>query len=57
MKHILRCKKCNIFTIKETCRCGGKAISTKPGKFSPHFRHKDLRREAREEPLTEAGLL
>ena len=35
-KHILFCKKCNKFTMKEECSdCNSKTLSTKPAKYSP----------------------
>ena len=32
--NILYCKTCNKFTMKESCSCGEKTITTKPAKFS-----------------------
>jgi len=35
-KHILFCKSCNKYTLKEKCpECQGTALSTKPAKYSP----------------------
>jgi len=57
MEDILKCIKCGTFTMKETCACGGKAISTQPAKYSPEFKYQHLRQEARKDELTAKGLL
>jgi len=49
MKHILKCEKCGKYTMKELCSCGGKAITTKPAKFSVDDRYAKYRREAKEQ--------
>jgi H/ACA ribonucleoprotein complex subunit 3 len=46
---ILYCKKCNKYTIKETCSCGAKAITTKPAKFSPEDKYGRYRRIAKKQ--------
>lgn len=34
--NILKCMKCNTYTMKETCgACGSKTLSPKPPKYSP----------------------
>lgn len=48
MKHILKCVKCNIYTLKEKCQCGGKAVSPKPAKYSPEDKYGKYRREVKE---------
>ncbi len=35
MKHILKCKSCGSYTLKEKCKCGEKAFMVKPAKYSP----------------------
>jgi H/ACA ribonucleoprotein complex subunit 3 len=33
---ILYCKKCRIYTLKDSCKkCGGATINPKPARFSP----------------------
>jgi len=44
-KEILKCMKCNLYTLKTSCsKCGEKTISTKPAKFSPLDRQGKFRR-------------
>ncbi len=57
MKHIFFCNKCKNFTIKETCSCGEKSLTTKPPKYSPDFKYANLRREAKREELEKKGFL
>jgi H/ACA ribonucleoprotein complex subunit 3 len=49
MKHILRCEKCGTYTMSDKCKCGGKAITTKPAKFSPEDKFGQWRRKAKKE--------
>ncbi|MBW2969518.1 RNA-protein complex protein Nop10 [Candidatus Woesearchaeota archaeon] len=56
MKHILKCQKCENFTMNETCRCGEEAITTKPPRYSPD-KYAKYRRQARKEELQKKGLL
>jgi H/ACA ribonucleoprotein complex subunit 3 len=46
---ILYCKKCDKYTLKETCSCGEKAITTKPAKFSPEDKYGKYRRIAKKQ--------
>jgi H/ACA ribonucleoprotein complex subunit 3 len=47
MKHLLKCNKCNNYTLKEICpKCGEKAISPKPAKYSPEDKYAKYRRIA-----------
>lgn len=55
--HILRCERCNSYTMSEKCKCGGEAFSTKPAKYSPDDKHVELKRKAKEAGLREKGLL
>jgi len=47
MKEILRCTVCGAYTLREECH--GPTLSPRPAKYSPHFKHKELRRRARKE--------
>ena len=42
---IFYCKKCKKYTLKETCSCGEKAITTRPAKFSPEDKYGVYRRQ------------
>ncbi len=47
---LLKCSKCNEYTLKETCQiCGGIAINPKPAKFSPEDRYGKYRRMLKKE--------
>ena len=39
MKHILKCQKCDKYTLSNKCDCGGKAIENKPPKYSPEDKY------------------
>jgi len=56
MKHILKCTKCGEYTLKETCKCGEQAITTKPPRYTKASYGK-YRREAKREHLEKKGLL
>ncbi len=56
-RHILQCEKCKNYTMEESCSCGGKAISTRPPKYSPDDRYASYVREAKRKELVEKGLL
>lgn len=50
MKHILFCKNCNIYTMKEICsKCNTPTIQKKPAKFSPEDPYGKYRRKAKKE--------
>lgn len=57
MKHILKCGKCGAYTLKEKCSCGGKAVTSKPAKYSPEDKYASYRRTAKKEQLEKEGLL
>lgn len=57
MMHILKCTKCNKYTLSETCECGGKAIENKPPKYSPEDKYADYRRKFKEKTWKKQGLL
>jgi H/ACA ribonucleoprotein complex subunit 3 len=58
MKHILRCSKCEEYTMQENCpKCGTKTDNSKPAKYSPEDLYGDYRRKAKEDILKEKGLI
>ncbi len=60
MQHILKCQKCNKYTMKKTCNCSGTAavtIEIKPQKYSPEDKYGKYRREVKEEDRKKQGLL
>jgi len=57
MKHIFKCTKCNEYTLSEECKCGGKAVSVKPPKYSPDDKYGSYRREAKKDQFKKEGLL
>lgn len=57
MRHILKCADCGAYTMKEECKCGGKAANVKPPKYSPDDKYGDYRRKAKRELLEKEGLL
>jgi len=49
-RHILRCAKCGIYTMKQACpKCGEKTFSVIPAKYSPDDRMAKYRRMAKED--------
>jgi H/ACA ribonucleoprotein complex subunit 3 len=57
MKQILKCENCKEYTLKEACKCGGKAVTVRPAKFSPDDRHAKYRRTAKQEERKQKGLI
>jgi H/ACA ribonucleoprotein complex subunit 3 len=57
MKHILRCQKCGKYTLRDECECGGKAVTTKPPRYSSLSKWAKYRRKARHSELEKKGLL
>lgn len=57
MKHILKCRKCSTYTMKEKCKCGGKAVTVKPQKYSPEDKYASYRRKAKRQLLEKEGIL
>ncbi|MBW2981261.1 RNA-protein complex protein Nop10 [Candidatus Woesearchaeota archaeon] len=55
MKHIMRCPKCNAYTMKE--KCCVKTINPKPAKYSVDDKYGGYRRKARKAELEKRGLL
>jgi len=56
MKHILKCLKCQAYTMK-VVHCGEKTIPPQPAKWSPEDKYGKYRLEARREELEEKGFL
>ena len=56
MKHILRCPTCMKFTMQEKC-CDVRTEQTKPAKYSPDDKYKDLKRQAKQSNYEERGLI
>ncbi len=44
MSEILKCQKCDTYTLKEICVCGSKTITPKPAKYSPLDQYGKYRR-------------
>lgn len=58
MSHIMFCKECEIFTLKEKCpKCENKTILPQPPKYSPDDHYAEYRRKAKEEELKNKGYL
>ena len=56
--HILKCQGCEAYALKGKCpKCGAKAVSPIPAKYSPEDPYGKYRREAKKEMLKEKGLL
>ena len=43
--HILKCNECGAYTLDSVCKCQGKAVSTKPPKYSPDDKYGSYRRK------------
>ena len=57
MKSILKCGSCGKYTMKEACSCSGKAITPKPGKFSPEDKYAQYRRKAKIDDFKKRDLI
>ncbi|MBI1935245.1 ribosome biogenesis protein [Candidatus Woesearchaeota archaeon] len=57
MKHILKCAKCGIYTMKDICSCGNAAASPRPMKYSPNDRFMAYRRKSKLEEYFKRGLV
>ena len=57
MKHILKCMKCNEYSMNEKCKCGGKAVEARPPKYSPDDKYGKYRREVKQVQLKKEGLI
>lgn len=49
LTHILKCKKCNSYALKELCDCGQKRERVIPAKYSPEDKYAKYRRKYKEE--------
>ena len=56
-KHLLKCLKCGEYTLKDTCKCGGKAVSPKPVNFSPEDPYTKYKRESKVEEYKKRDLI
>lgn len=57
MRHILKCGNCSSYTMNEACKCGHKATSPKPMKYSPSDKFASYRRKAKESEYKKRGLI
>ena len=55
--HILKCTKCNKYTLLKKCECGGDAIPNKPPKYSPEDKYGSYRRQVKEPEWIKKGYL
>jgi H/ACA ribonucleoprotein complex subunit 3 len=55
-RHILKCAECGSYTMEEGCKCGGKALSPKPAKYSPEDKYASYRRKVKKKELISEGL-
>lgn len=56
MLHILKCKNCSNYTLKERCKCGGIAVTVRPPRYSPEDQYGVYRRKAKKNELEKRGL-
>lgn len=58
MRHIFKCDKCGIYTMKKACpKCNDETINPKPPRFSIDDRYGNYRRKAKIEFLEKEGLI
>lgn len=57
VNHIFKCQECGKYTMEERCSCGGKAITTRPPKYSPEDKYGKYRRIAKKEESVKRGLI
>ncbi len=57
MKHILKCAKCGAYTMNESCKCGGKAVTVRPPKYSPEDKYAGYRRTVKKQMHEKEGIL
>ena len=58
MKHILRCKDCMSYTLKDKCpKCGGEALKPMPAKYSPLDKYGGYRRRVKFSLFKKEGLI
>lgn len=57
-RHIFKCGKCGIYTMKKKCpKCNQETINPKPLKFSLEDKYGDYRRKAKAEFFAKEGLI
>ena len=57
-KHILFCRKCGNYTMKEKCpECGSVAGHPRPPKYSPDDKYAEYRRKVKREELEKEGIV
>jgi len=49
MRKILKCLKCDVYTMEETCKCGTKTIDSRPARFRQDEKYSKYRRMYKEE--------
>ncbi len=58
MKHILVCKDCGVYTIKDKCpKCGKGTIRKIPPKYSPDDKYGKYRRKVKFQSLKRVDLI
>ena len=58
MKHISKCKKCDVYTIEGKCpECGGEIVRAIPPKYSPLDKYGEYRRRVKSPLLKKADLI
>ncbi|MFH2028770.1 MAG: RNA-protein complex protein Nop10 [Nanoarchaeota archaeon] len=58
MRKILKCEKCNTYTLKEICpKCGSKSLIVNPPKYSPEDKYGSYRRKVKISVYKEHGLI
>jgi len=56
MKHLLKCKTCGSYTIKQEC-CSGETVKPMPAKYSPDDKYGKYRRKVKLPELKKSGLI
>ena len=58
MKHILKCKSCGAYTLKDKCsKCGEEVLRPIPPKYSPDDKYGKYRRKVKLSSLEKDGLI
>ncbi len=58
MKLILKCLKCDKYTLKESCsQCQEKTVTVQPAKYNPEDKFGKYRRKVKKEKYQEKGWL
>ena len=56
-KQILKCQRCGAYTLNEICKCGGRAVTVRPLRYSPQDPYAEYRRKAKESERRQQGLI